>query len=113
MEIEAEPRFLLHHSNNIINSEGVYATLSGMPFIRCTKIQNTGSSYLTAMVSTQVYKTRPLDFGTDIITYTASLLGNVLNIIHASTSCRELISLVGLAHMTRQDVIWTWLTRLS
>ena len=100
----------MRHSN--INSEGIYATLSGIPFIQCTKIQNNGSNYLTSIVSTKVYKTRPLDFGTNIITYTASMLGNVLNIIHASTSYRELISLVGVAHMTRQDVTWTWLTRL-
>ena len=46
----------------ILNSEDVYATLSGIPVIQCTKIQNTGSSYLIAIVSTYVYKTRPLDY---------------------------------------------------
>ena len=57
IETEVEPRFLLCHSN--INSEDVYATLSGILFIQCTKIQDTGASYLTAIVNTQVYKTRP------------------------------------------------------
>ena len=56
-----------------------YATLSGTSPVYMVHKDPECWVYLTAMVSTQVYKSighlTEQDFGTDIITYTASLLG--------------------------------------
>ena len=54
METKVELRFLLHHSN----SEDVFPTLSGPRLYGAQRSRTL--VYLTAMVSTQVYKTRPL-----------------------------------------------------
>ena len=87
-----EPRFLLCQSN--IDSNDILCYTEWDPIYMVHKDPEC-QVYLTAMAITQVYKAGHLaeqDFDT-LITYTASLPSKFqmfLNIIHTSTSCREL-----------------------